>query len=127
MKYSKKEFEEMVGRAVDGLPEHIQKRMENVAVCVESRPTAEQLEEEGTEKDGVLLGLFEGVPETEYGKGFGNDLPDKISIFQENIERFAQTPKEVEEEVKITVWHEIAHYFGFEDDELKKLEQNNFL
>jgi len=114
----------MVGRAVDGLPEHIQKRMKNVAVCVESRPTAEQLEEEGAEKDGVLLGLFEGVPETEWGKGFGNDLPDKISIFQKNIEKFAETPKEIEQQVKITVWHEIAHYFGFQDNDLEQLEQN---
>lgn len=114
----------MVEAAIDGLPERIQKHMENVAVCVEDRPTADQLEEEGAEKDGVLLGLFEGIPETEYGKGFGNELPDKITLFQQNIERFAHTPKEIEKEVQLTVWHEIAHYFGFEDEELEEMEKN---
>lgn len=112
----------MVGEAMEGLPSRIRKCMKNVAICVESHPTSEQLKAGGVRRDGLLLGLFEGVPETEWGKGFDNRLPDKITIFQESIEQFAQTPEEIEKEVRSTVRHEIAHYFGFDDEQLKSTD-----
>ncbi|HCM36969.1 MAG: hypothetical protein A3J30_03430 [Candidatus Wildermuthbacteria bacterium RIFCSPLOWO2_02_FULL_47_9c] len=120
--YSREQFKEMVADALEHFPEHVKKRVKNVALCVEDLPTPEQLEEIGCRREDVLLGLFEGVPETEWGKGFGNVLPDKITIFQKNIERFAQTPEEIAKEVRATVWHEIAHHFGWSDEELEEKE-----
>jgi len=119
-KYSREQFEKMVTRALEKLPEKVKKRIENVAVCVENQPTREQLEETGSRRGDVLLGLFEGVSETAWGKGFGNILPNKITIFQKNIERFADTPEEVEREVRTTVRHEIAHHFGWSDGEIEE-------
>ena len=119
-KYSREQFEKMVTRALEKLPERVKKRIENVAVCVENQPTREQLEETGSRRGDVLLGLFEGVSETAWGKGFGNILPNKITIFQKNIERFADTPEEVEREVRTTVRHEIAHHFGWSDREIEE-------
>jgi len=119
-KYSREQFEKMVTRALEKLPERVKKRIENVAVCVENQPTREQLEETGSRRGDVLLGLFEGVSETAWGKGFGNILPNKITIFQKNIERFADTPEEVEREVRTTVRHEIAHHFGWSDGEIEE-------
>ena len=68
------------------------------------------------------LGKVPEKYEAEWGKGFGNVLPDKITIFQKNIERFAQTPEEIAKEVRATVWHEIAHHFGWSDEELEEKE-----
>ncbi|MBI2098475.1 MAG: metallopeptidase family protein [Candidatus Wildermuthbacteria bacterium] len=118
LKYSREQFEKMVNRALEKLPGKVKKRIENVAVCLEDLPTREQLEETGSRRGDILLGLFEGVSETAWGKGFGNVLPNKITIFQKNIERFADTPEEVEREVRATVNHEIAHHFGWSDREI---------
>jgi predicted Zn-dependent protease with MMP-like domain len=116
-------FEKLVKKALEGLPEKIRQKMENIAICVEPRPTAEQLRKTGIRYAGCLLGLYEGVPQTKWGKGFGMVLPDKITIFQEAIENFAKTPEEIKELVKNTVWHEVAHHFGFSEKDVRKLEE----
>lgn len=104
------------------LPAKIRKVMENIAIVVEERPTAYQLRKVGVRYGNILLGLYEGIPQTKWGKSFGMILPDKITIFRESIERFAKSPEEIKELVKSTVWHEIAHHFGFSEKGVKKLE-----
>jgi len=126
-KYSRKQFERMVARAMEELPERVKRYIKNVVVCVEANPTPEQLAQTGTRQNDTLLGLYEGIPEIEWGKGFGGQLPDKITIFQESIEQFADTPEEIEREVRFTVWHETAHYFGFDDEEIEKREQKRII
>ena len=116
--HSPKDFRRLVAIALKELPETAKIRMNNVAVCVQANPSARQLSETGTRRGDLLLGLYEGIPETEWGKGFGNLLPDKITIFQRNIERVARTQKEIAREVRRTVRHEIAHHFGFAEEEL---------
>ncbi|MDD5145951.1 MAG: metallopeptidase family protein [Candidatus Pacebacteria bacterium] len=116
------EFEKLVRKAQEELPEKIKGKIENVAILVENNPTIEQLKKTGTRQGSVLLGLYEGVPETKWGKGFGGNLPDKITIFQESIERFAKSAEEIKEMVKNVVWHEIAHHFGIDENEVRKLE-----
>lgn len=118
--YSREQFKEMVAMALEHFPERVKKRIKNVAVCVENLPSPEQLRQSGSRREDVLLGLFEGVPETEWGKGLGNVLPDKITIFQKNIERFSHTREEIVKEIRATVWHEIAHHFGWSDEELEE-------
>ena len=115
-------FEKLVRESVLELPEKIRKAMENVAIVIEDRPSQENLRKVGIRYGNILLGLYEGVPQTKWGKGFGMMLPDKITIFQESIEKFSSTPEEIKELIKDTVWHEIAHHFGFSERGVRKLE-----
>jgi len=117
------EFEKLVSKALLILPKKIRQKMENIAICVEKRPSEEQLRKIGLRHGGFLLGLYEGIPQTVWGKGFGGNLPDKITIFQEAIENFATRPEEIKELIKNVVWHEIAHHFGLSERGVKLLEQ----
>jgi predicted Zn-dependent protease with MMP-like domain len=117
------DFEKLVEQAVGNLPEEIRAKMENVAITIDETPTSEQLRKTGIRRGNFLLGLYEGVPQTAWGKGFGGHLPDKITIFQNSIEMFAKTPEEIKELVKQVVWHEIAHHFGIGEKEVRKLEE----
>lgn len=117
-------FEKLVSGAIAELPEHIQEKMDNVAVCVEKEPSIFQLRKAGTRVKGNLLGLYQGVPKTSWGRqSFSVRLPDKITIFQKTIEQLARTEKETKDLVKIVVWHEIAHHFGFSENKVRELEQ----
>jgi len=117
------EFKKLVQSSLEDLPEHIAKHLDNVAVTVAQEPNGHQLKKLGTRKGGILLGLYEGIPKTIWGRGFGNNLPDKITIFQKSIEMFAKTPQQIETIARNTVWHEIAHHFGYNDEGIKQLER----
>lgn len=104
-------FEKLVKEALAALPKHIRDKMDNVAIVIEKRPTRSQ-----------FLGLYQGVPQNVWGRAFGMRLPDKITIFQESLERMASSPKELREIVRDTVWHEVAHHFGFDEKKVRELE-----
>lgn len=105
-------FEKLVAEAINSLPDHILKAVRNTVIVVEEKAPRRS-----------LLGLYEGIPENAWGKGMGMNLPDKITIFKNTIERLAASPAELKEAVKIVVWHEIAHHFGFDEEEVDKLEK----
>ena len=113
------DFYELVERALEGLPPELSELLDNVAIVVDEWPDlSTPLVED--DPDDTLYGLYEGVPLTERGWGYSGVLPDKITIFRGPLERdFA--PDELEEQVRITVVHEIAHYFGFDEDRLEEL------
>ncbi len=112
-------FYEMVERALEGLPPELSALLDNVAIVVDDRPDlSTPLVVDGSEN--TLYGLYEGVPLTERGWGYSGVLPDKITIFRGPLERDFE-PDELEEQVRITVVHEIAHYFGFGEDRLEEL------
>ncbi len=115
-------FEKLVSEALEDLPESIRSKMDNVAICIENS-SKKRLKEEGLWKKGVLLGLYEGVPQNAWGRGFGDNLPDKITIFEDSIRKFAKTDEGIKEMVKKTVYHEIAHHFGFNEEEARRLEK----
>ncbi len=117
------EFEKLVEEAIEELPKEVKERMENVAICVEKRPTGIINKDEGFWEKRSLLGLYEGVPQGVWGRGFGDHLPDKITIFKEPIERVSKSSEEVKETIKKTVYHEIAHHFGFDESEARKIEE----
>lgn len=117
------DFEKLVRKAVMALPEHIRDKMDNVAIVVERRSSREQLQKTGTRIEISLLGLYEGIPKTAWGRDFSGRLPDKITIFQEAIENLVQSKEEITELVKYTVWHEIAHHFGFDEKRVRLLER----
>ncbi len=105
---TKDEFEKLVARALDGVPEKFASRLKNVVVLVE----------EG-EEHGELLGLYHGVPQTERGLGDGVLMPDTITLFQHPIEREAEeSGVPVAQVVRDTVWHEFAHYFGLDEGDV---------
>jgi len=118
----REKFEILVGRAIENLPEEFQRRLENVDVVVEEWPTAAQMKRAGTKSPGRLLGLYQGVPRTRRGRGYGLVLPDKISIFQRPIEAHCRFDHEIEARVGEVVRHEIAHHLGLDDETLRRIE-----
>jgi len=117
----RKRFERLVRQALDSLPEDFRAHLDNVAVVIEDRPPAE-LESADDAEDGPLLGLYEGHPLTERSFDYALALPDKITIFQSNVESVCSTDDEIRDEVRVTVLHEIAHHFGIDDDRLDELD-----
>jgi predicted Zn-dependent protease with MMP-like domain len=115
-------FEALVTRAIDNLPPEFQRKLENVDVVVEDWPTPAQLRRSKHYHPTRLLGLYQGVPQTRRGRGYGLVLPDKISIFQKPIEAQCRFVDEIEAKVEEVVRHEIAHHFGLDDESLRKIE-----
>ena len=113
-------FETLVERALDSLPTEFARLLDDVAVVIEDSPTAEQAELGGGH-DGWLYGLYEGVPATEWGADWAA-LPNKISLFRLPLEADFPDPADLEEEVRITVIHELAHHAGIDDDRLHELD-----
>lgn len=115
-------FEVLVTRAIENLPLEFQSKLENVQVLVEDWPTPSQLGRAKLNQRSQLLGLYEGVPQTKRGRGYGLVLPDKISIFQKPIERQCHSEKEIEAKIGEVVRHEIAHHFGTDELTLRRIE-----
>ncbi len=113
------DFYELVERALEGLPPELSALLDNVAIVVDEWPDYSTPLVADDPED-TLYGLYEGVPLTERGWGYSGVLPDKITIFRGPLERDFE-PDELEEQVRITVVHEIAHYFGFDEDRLEEL------
>ena len=92
----------------------------SVELIVEDRPSEDLLQRMEVEDGDTLFGLYEGVPLTE--RGFEAPLhPDRIWVFQQPIEDVCETEAEIEDEVKVTLLHEIAHFFGMDDDYLDEI------
>ncbi len=117
---SRAEFEGLVARAVNLLPQRFLARLENVDVVVEEEPTDDDLELAGVEPGGTLLGLYHGIPQSERGSWYGSALPDRIVIYQRPIEALARNRREIQKEIRITLMHEIGHHFGLGEDELSE-------
>ena len=110
------EFEKLADKAVKGLPKFFKNKMQNVVVTVALSPDRAQERRFGR----GLLGLYEGIPLLDRGTYYSGAMPDKITIFQKNIEARCPDPEEMEKEVRHVVMHEIAHHFGITDDELRR-------
>lgn len=113
------EFEELVVEALDGLPGKFKEKLENIEVVIEGEPPREVLREQRINPPHMLLGLYRGVPLRKRGTHYSNVLPDKITLFQTPIESICRTQKEIKEKVREVVMHEIGHYFGLKEEELR--------
>src|SRR5215212_5178817 len=113
------DFYELVERAVDGLPPELSRLLDNVAIVVDEWPDYSTPLVSGDPGE-TLYGLYEGVPLTERGAGYYGVLPDKITIFRGPLERDFSRGY-LEEQIRITVVHEIAHHFGFDENRLEEL------
>ncbi|MBQ3302219.1 MAG: metallopeptidase family protein [Eggerthellaceae bacterium] len=121
-KITEAEFEEAVQDALDSIPDEFLNDLENVAILVADEPTEDQLEGPSDgywTEDDDLLGLYEGVDLGSRGDDYGfGDFPDTITIFKGPHERLCNSRAEIREEIRRTVVHEIAHYFGMDEDQV---------
>ena len=108
----RRQFEDLVGEALDEVPPELLRLMQNVVILVEDNPPP---------GEPGLLGLYEGYALTERGWNYGGVLPDRITIYRNPILAICDTEDDVVEEVAVTVVHEIAHHFGIDDRRLHEL------
>ena len=118
-------FEVLVQKALDSLPEEFASLLDNVMITVEPRPSHGLLRELGLRGGETLFGLYEGIPQTERTTQYGLVPPDRIILFQQPIEESASSEEEVEEQVYMTLLHEIAHHFGIDDRRLREIERES--
>jgi predicted Zn-dependent protease with MMP-like domain len=115
---TRKEFRRLVTEVLETLPREFAERLENVEVVVEDEPTRAQIRGAGLDpRDDTLFGLYEGVPLEDRGHEYAA-LPDKISIFYRPIVESCASPAEIRDEIRTTVLHEVAHFFGIDDEDL---------
>lgn len=118
---SRTEFEALVARALDELPEYFQQKMSNIEVLIQPWPSRRDLQETGTPPGHTLMGLYRGIPITERTHYYNLVPPDTITLYQGPIEQAAGSREKIEEVVRHTVIHEVAHHFGISDDRLWEL------
>ncbi len=116
------EFDKIISEALDSLPQKYIKKMNNVAIVIADEPTDQQREKLKLHCDQTLFGLYEGIPLTTRGSGYSGVLPDKITIFKLPMFRASNSLDEFSENVRHTLWHEIAHHFGLDHKRIHELE-----
>jgi len=121
MRVGRKAFERIVEKAISRIPGEIRQHLENVIVTVEKRPSPELLEDMGLPPDYPLLGVYQGVELPERSATFPPLYPDTIYIFQEPLEDICDPLAVLEEEIEITVVHEVAHMVGISEERLAEL------
>jgi predicted Zn-dependent protease with MMP-like domain len=112
-------FESLVDEALASLPRKFRERIENLAVIVEERPPRRRSSRASA---GTLLGLYHGVPLKDRGSYYGNIPPDVIVIYKEPIERMCGADDEIKARVQEVVYHEVGHYFGLSEKDLRDIE-----
>jgi len=118
-------FEQLAAEAVEGLPQQFKDKLENVAIVVQYWPSGRQLRSVGLREREQLLGLYEGVPLTAFGREHALILPEKITIFQRPIEIAYRTDERIVRGIEETVLHEIAHHFGMSDEYIRDVTRRN--
>ena len=117
------EFEKVVERALEILPRRIRDALENLAIIIEDHPSAEDLEDVGLSRNDYLFGLYRGVPIN--NRSFfdpGGQLPHQIILFQGELEECCPDKRRLMLEITLTLVHEVGHYIGLDEDELRQLE-----
>ena len=121
---TREEFRELVEEAIDTIPRRFAREVRNLAIVIEDEPSEELLDEMDMGPDDILLGLYQGTPMNERGWGYGNQLPDRITLFQNTIE---DDCNDDEDEIVIaigeTLIHELGHYFGMSEEEIMEIEE----
>lgn len=110
----RRRFEKLVEETLDRLPEYFRAKLTNVAILVEDLPAR------GEKGPGLLLGLFHGIPLTEKST-FQMALPDRIIIYRKNVEAICSTDEEIRQQIRATLLHELGHYFGLSEEELRDI------
>ncbi len=119
---SREQFDELITQAMNELPQENIQGLSNVAIIIEDVPSEDQIEKIKLRGDQTLLGLYEGIPLTKRNNNYSFVLPDKITLFKKALQHRASSVAELKEEIKHTLWHEIAHFYGLDHDRIYKLE-----
>jgi predicted Zn-dependent protease with MMP-like domain len=114
-------FEELVNHAFEQLPDMFKQSIDNIQFNIEDYPTGEQVSKMKLHSKYSLLGLYEGIPLNHRGTWYGSypALPDRITLFQKNIESYSETETKITDKVREVLIHEIGHYFGMTEDEIR--------
>jgi predicted Zn-dependent protease with MMP-like domain len=108
-------FHSLVSRVVRELPDDVRRLIDNVAIVVEEEPLPEHFEDAGIDAGDELFGLYQGIPRTDRGTSYSLVTPDRIIIFAGPLERACTSRREFEEQIRITVLHELGHHLGFDE------------
>ena len=117
------QFRALVAEAIDSIPATFADHVRNVAIVIEDTPSAELLAEMDIAPPDTLLGLYQGTPLPERHWDHGNDLPDRVLLFQRPIEDDAEEDGDVVGVIGETLIHELGHYFGLSEDEIMDIEE----
>lgn len=121
-KVSQVEFEELINKSLSSLPDKYVGRLNNVAIITADEPTDSQKSKLHLHNGQTLFGLYEGIPLTKRGSNYNLVLPDIITIFKIPIEQRSNSPDELYSSIRYTLWHEIAHFFGLNHNQIYKLD-----
>jgi len=121
MKVSEKDFDRIVEQAIGRIPPEIREHLNNLVISVRRRPSRKMLKEMGLPEGEPLLGLYQGVSLIERSITSPPLFPDTILLFQEPLQEMCETFEELEEEVEITIVHEVAHFIGLSEERLEEL------
>jgi predicted Zn-dependent protease with MMP-like domain len=122
LEVSDEQFDQMISKAMDNVPKTHMDAIKNLAIVYEDEPSGVQRDELKLQCHQTLFGLYEGVPLARRN-GVNSYPPDKITIFKNPMLHYARNLAELEEEVRHTLWHEVAHYFGLDHDQIHELER----
>ncbi len=118
------EFENLISKAMDELPKRDIENLDNVVVTYADEPNQHQVQKLRLRGDSLLLGLYEGIPLTQRGIGYNLVLPDKITLFKLPLIKYtAMRGSKIYEEIKHTLWHEIAHFYGLNHSDIHMREK----
>jgi predicted Zn-dependent protease with MMP-like domain len=120
---TREQFERLVTEAVTLIPKRFRREMKNLALVVEDEPSAALLDEMEIEPPDSLYGLYQGTPLPERTWGYGNTLPDRVTLFQKPIEADCEDEDEVRAVIGETLIHEVGHYFGLSEAEIEDIEE----
>ena len=121
---TREEFRALVEEAIDTIPRKFAREVRNLAIVIEDEPSEEVLDELDMEEGDLLLGLYQGTPLNQRGWGYGNTLPDRITLYQGHIEEDCEGDEdEIVVAIGETLIHELGHYFGMTEAEIMEVEE----
>lgn len=120
IRVSEEEFQQMMDAAIETIPEDFKDKINNLAFIAEQYPTDSDLGRVGLKDKYSLLGLYSGIPYTYRNTWYMGVTPDRIILFQKNIEGLCNSIDELKEKIREVVVHEVAHYFGMNEDEIRR-------
>lgn len=123
MQLTDQEFDALISRAMDELPQKYILGLDNVVVTYEDEPSLEQQKKMKLDNNHLLLGLYEGIPLTHRGNNYNLVLPDKITLFKHAIVAVSLNEAQLFEQIKRTLWHEMAHFYGLSHERMDELQR----
>ncbi len=121
MRLLEDEFAELVEEALSDIPKPLAQYLRNITVDIEPMPDARTCQEMEVDDPRDILGVYHGTPLTERSVEQVVQMPDRITVYQRNIERICRTRRQIVEQIRTTVFHEVGHHFGLDEDDLDEL------